>query len=81
MHVTNDGHHIDFVFQNGPVPIPLISIRKMAHRGCVASFWKGGGEIKFRSGIIIPLVERMGVYFCKLRVLPPKAQDFPGQGH
>ena len=80
VHRTDDGHLIDVVFQNSPAAVPLISIRRMAHRGCVASFWKGGGEIKFSSGVTIPIVEKMWVYFCKLRALPPETEGFQRQG-
>ena len=75
VHRTSEGHKVDFVFQHGDVPIPICSIRRMAHRGCEAQFWKGGVRILFASGIQIPRVERWGVYFMELDIQPPDDPD------
>ena len=79
VHVTDQGDEVDFVFQNAKVPIPILSIRKLAHRGCKAEFWKGGGQIIFSSGIVIPIIERLGVYFCTLNIKPPDNPEVFGR--
>ena len=65
-HMTESGVEVPFTFQNIKVAMPILSIRRVAARGSVCSFWKGGGEIRFPSGTIIPIVERLGVYFVRL---------------
>ena len=79
-HVTDDGVEVPFTFQNIDVAIPILSIRRVAARDARITFWKGGGEIRFASGTLIPIVERLGVYFVKMKVkgLEPKPdQGFP----
>ena len=44
VHLTDQGDKVDITVQNIKTPIPRLSIRKFAHRGCTASFWKGGGR-------------------------------------
>ena len=80
VHVTDKKEKVDIVFRNIKCPIPLLSIRKFAHRVCRATFWKGGGEIVFNSGVVMPLVERMGVYFCQLDIQSPDDLGFVGPG-
>ena len=58
---TADGHKFDIEWRNAPVAMPILSIRRVAARGARATFWKGGGEILFSSGIKLPIVERLGV--------------------
>ena len=72
VHITENNDHIDFTFQHADVAMPVLSIRKVAHRGCTASFWKGGGEIVFASGIRMPIIERLGFYFVCLKVKRPE---------
>ncbi len=63
------------MFQNCTVPIPILSIRGTAKKRARATFWDGGGELVLRNGTILPIVERMGVYFIKLTLDRPTAKD------
>lgn len=54
----------------------MTSIRRLAHGGCVASFWKGCGKTEFASGVVMSIFERWGVYVAELDVLsPPEKQN------
>ena len=61
VHATDEGHKIDIIIQHVKTVVPLLSIRKFAHRGCAASFCKGGGEIRFASGVVMQISETCGV--------------------
>ena len=68
VHLLPDGGEVKFIFQNVKTALPIISIRKLAGKGAVATFWKGGGEILLLSGSILPVYEGLGVYFVKLKI-------------
>ena len=68
MHVTPEGEQVTFMVQNAKVALPILSIRKLAKRKAVVTFWDGGGVAVMKSGIRIPIVERQGIYFMKLNV-------------
>ena len=74
-HVTEEGIEVPFTFQNIKVAMPILSIRRVAARGASATFWKGGGEIKFASGTTIPIVERLGVYFVRMKIKGKKSSE------
>ena len=67
VHATEAGDKVHFTFQHGKVAIPTLSIRGVAKRGARATFWDGGGEIVFKSGVRMPIIERHGVYFVKIK--------------
>ena len=60
-----------FVFQNGKVHCPILSVRKMVRRGCRVTFKRGGGIIRYADGRKLRFVERLGVFFVNLNVLDP----------
>ena len=75
-HTTEKGDKVNFTFQDGQVSMPILSITDVAKRGAKATFWDGGGELVLKSGTVIPILQRMGVYFIKL-CLDEDANDPP----
>ena len=76
VHVTPEGATVTFMVQNAKVALPILSIRKLASRDAVATFWHGGGKVVMSSGIEIPIVERQGIYFIALNI-----QGLPDNQH
>ena len=47
----------------------------MVTRDCIVTFHKNGGHIQYPSGKKIAFVNKDGVFFVALNVLPPNCQD------
>ena len=59
------------VIQNAKVNCPILSVKYFTNKGCRVLFRRGGGVIAFPDGRRIPFIERLGVFFVCLNVLPP----------
>ena len=74
---TQEGIRSNIVFQNVKVTTPILSVRKLVLKGHKVEFWDGGGCITGAGagGHKMFFVERNGVYYIKLRILPPKNNE------
>ena len=70
-----------FKWQNLPgIKVPVIAVKHLARKGARVSFWDGGGVIKLPDGHKIPFHEVAGVYFVKMKVMPPEGSNLPPFG-
>ena len=67
-------------WQDAPVNMPILSVRKVARKGARVTFWDDGGVIKLPNGDKIPFYHAQGVYFVKFIVDPPKGSNIPPFG-
>ena len=58
--------------QNGKVSCPILSVKYFTRMNCRVLFRNGGGVIAYQDGRRIPFIERFGVFFVALNVLPPE---------
>ena len=75
-----DGEKHTIEFDDLPVECPIISVRKIVRKGNRVVFQENGGYIvNTTSKKKLHFVEKQGVYFIKLDVVPP-TEDFPRRG-
>ena len=78
-HIQPDGEHYQFTFQNAPVHSIILSVRELVTKDCTVTFHKDGGHITYPSGKKIAFVNKDGVFFVALNVLPPGCEDVFGR--
>ena len=70
-----DDHFHAIKFNHMKVSMPIASMRQAIDKGSVLRIAKGGGTLKnMRTGHVIKLHERMGVYFFKMKLLDLEGQ-------
>ena len=62
----------EMTMQHAKVNCPILSVRYFTDRDCRVLFRKGGGVIIYPNGKRIAFIERLGVFFVALNVLPPE---------
>ena len=73
---TQEGIRSNVTFQNVKVSTPILSVRKLVRKGHEVSFRRGGGTIiAAETGDRMDFVERGGVYYIKLKILPAKPEN------
>ena len=73
---TQEGIRSDITLQNVKVTTPIMSVRKLVKKGHMVEFWNGGGcIIAAKTGRKMYFVERGGVYYIKLKILPLVAKN------
>ena len=72
VHRIEESRDVGFVIQRAKVDCPILSVRYFTRMDCKAVFQKGGGIIYYPDGRKIPFIERLGVFFVALNILPPK---------
>ena len=70
-HVEPDGQQYEFTIQNAKVHCTILSVRYLVTRDCTVTFHRDGGHIAYPSGKKIPFVNKDGVFFVALNVIPP----------
>ena len=71
-----DGELHTMVFNDMDVTMPIASMSESVHRGNELRIKKGGGTVtNMKSGKVVILHEREGVYFFKMSLLPPQLQQ------
>ena len=67
-------------FQNVKVVSPILSVRQLVKKGHRVEFWDGGGCITGagKGGHKMSFVERNGVYYMKMKFLPPTKPNEAG---
>ena len=70
---TREKLRSSITFQNVKVITPILSVRKLVRKGHRVEFWKGGGNIIAAGdgGHRMAFVERNGVYYIRMKFLPP----------
>ena len=59
-------------FEDLPAECPIISVRKVAKKGNIVKFKDGGGYImNIATKKKLRLIERNGIYFIKIQIVPP----------
>ena len=76
-HRAADGQTYQLTFQNAKVHTPILSIRQMVDKDCIAVFHKQGGWIEYPDGRKLKFICRGGVFFMLLNVDEP---DFHRHG-
>ena len=67
-----EGLGLDVHWNSMPVKVPILSVRKLVKDQHHVRFHEQGGYIKcLRTGARIPFFEHQGVYYLKMRFLPP----------
>ena len=67
-----EGLGLDVQWSSMPVKVPILSVRKLVKDQHHVRFHDKGGYIKcLRTGARIPFFEHQGVYYLKMRFLPP----------
>ena len=73
-HIDGDLHTM--TFNDMDVTMPIASMSESVHHGNELHIKKGGGTItNVKSGKVVNLHEREGVYFFKMSLLPPQVQE------
>ena len=73
-HIEGELHTM--VFNDMDVTMPIASMRESVHRGNELRIKEGGGTVEnMKSGKVVILQEREGVYFLKMSLLPPQLQQ------
>ena len=73
---TQEGIRSNVTFQNVKVSTPILSVRKLVRKGHQVAFRKGGGTITAaETGDQMEFVDRGGVYYIKLKILPAKPKS------
>ena len=72
---AQDDDKFPMTIQNAKVNCPILSVKYFTNKDCRVLFRKGGGVIAYPDGKRIPFIERLGVFFVALNVLPPKTQE------
>ena len=67
-------------WQNVDVNVPILSVKHLARKGAKVTFWNGGGVVKLPNKDRIPFWETGGVYFVKMKKLPPPGSEQPPFG-
>ena len=71
-----DGELHTMMFNDMDVTMPIASMSESVHRGNELRIKKGGGTVtNMKSGKVVILHEREGVYFFKMSLLPPQLQQ------
>ena len=69
---TVEGVPLNVTWQSMKVKVPILSVRKLVHDIHNVRFHDGGGYITcIQTGMKIPFFEYQGVYYLKMRFLPP----------
>ena len=72
---TVEGLGLDVHWNSMPVKVPILSVRKLVKDQHHVRFHEQGGYIKcLRTGARIPFFEYQGVYYLKMRFLPPTSK-------
>ena len=80
VHVDIEGENHVIEFDDLPVECPIISVKKIVHKGNKVIFQEKGGYIlNVDTRKKLHFVEKQGVYFIKIKVLPPD-EDFHRPG-
>ena len=73
---TVEGMSLDIAWQSMKVKVPILSVRKLVRDKHHVRFHSGGGYIKnLQTGQRIPFFEYQGVYYLKMKILPPIDQS------
>ena len=81
VHEDDHGTQFGFTFQNAKVGCPILSVKKFTAMDCRVVVKKGGGVIYYPDGRTIPFIERLGVFFVAMNVLPPEAAELAKENH
>ena len=69
------GLGLDVQWSSMPVKVPILSVRKLVKSKHDVRFHDQGGYIKcLKTGVKIPFFEHQGVYYLKMRFLPPTSK-------
>ena len=73
-----EGLALDIKWNSMPVKVPILSVRKLVRSQHHVRFHDKGGYIKcLRTGARIPFFQHQGVYYLKMRFLPPSPSSPP----
>ena len=69
---TVEGKSLDVQWNAMKVKVPILSVRRLVHDKHSVRFRREGGYIRnLRTGEKIPFFEFQGVYYLKMKIVPP----------